>query len=42
MDQIILELTRDQVRLAPEYKPGEPLVVLGLGDVHPETPAPEH
>jgi hypothetical protein len=44
MDHIILELTRDQVRLAPEYKPGEPLVVLGLGDVqpHPETPAPEH
>jgi hypothetical protein len=44
MDHIILKLTRDQVRLAPEYKPGEPLVVLGLGDVqpHPETPAPEH
>jgi PRC-barrel domain len=44
MDHIILELTRDQVRLAPEYIPGEPLVVLGLGDVqpHPETPAPEH
>jgi hypothetical protein len=44
MDHIILELTRDQVRLAPEYKPGEPLVVLGLGDVHPnpEPPAPEH
>ena len=44
MDHIILELTRDQVRLAPEYKPGEPLVVLGLGDVqpNPETPAPEH
>jgi PRC-barrel domain protein len=44
MDHIILELTRDQVRLAPEYKPGEPLVVLGLGDVqpHPETSAPEH
>jgi len=44
MDHIILELTRDQVRLAPEYKPGEPLVVLGLGDVqpHPKTPAPEH
>ena len=44
MDHIILRLTRNQVRLAPEYKPGEPLVVLGLGDVqpHPETPAPEH
>jgi PRC-barrel domain len=44
MDHIILELTRDQVRLAPEYRPGEPLVVLGLGDAHPnpETPAPGH
>ena len=26
---IILELTRNQVRLAPEYKRGEPLVVIG-------------
>jgi PRC-barrel domain len=45
MDHVILELTRDQVRLAPEYKPGEPLVVLGVaGDVkpNPETPAPGH
>jgi PRC-barrel domain len=45
MDHIILEFTRDQVRLAPEYKPGEPLVVLGsASDVHPnpETPAAGH
>ena len=26
---IVLELTRNQVRLAPEYKRGEPLVVVG-------------
>ena len=26
---ITLELTRNQVRLAPEYKRGEPLVVVG-------------
>jgi PRC-barrel domain len=41
MDHIILELNRDQVRLAPEYKPGEPLVVLGSeGETqpNPETP----
>ena len=45
MDHINLELTRDQVRLAPEFKPGEPLVVLGsMEDVQPkpEPPAPEH
>ena len=28
---IILELTRNQVRLAPEYKRGEPIVVVGAG-----------
>jgi sporulation protein YlmC with PRC-barrel domain len=28
-DRIVLSLTRDQVRLAPEYKQGEPVVVLG-------------
>jgi hypothetical protein len=30
-DQITVELTRDQVRLAPEYKPGDPVVLLGAG-----------
>jgi hypothetical protein len=29
LDRITLDLTRNQVRLAPEYKPGEPIVVLG-------------
>lgn len=33
-DQITLDLTRDQVRLTPEYKTGQPIVVLG-----PETVA---
>jgi PRC-barrel domain len=28
---IILQLTRNQVRLAPEYKRGEPVVVVGAG-----------
>jgi sporulation protein YlmC with PRC-barrel domain len=28
-DRIVLSLTRDQVRVAPEYKQGEPIVVLG-------------
>jgi hypothetical protein len=43
IDHVILELTRDQVRLAPEYRPGEPLVVLGsAGAEQPasESPAP--
>jgi hypothetical protein len=35
-DRITLELTRNQVRVAPEYKPGEPVVVLGA----PEAGAP--
>lgn len=44
MDHINLELTRDQVRLAPEFIPGEPLVVLGSAEgaqPSPEPPAPE-
>jgi hypothetical protein len=50
IDHVILNLTRDQVRLAPEYRPGEPVVVLGaVEDVQPkpdrpaqtENPAPE-
>jgi hypothetical protein len=35
---ITLELTRNQVRVAPEYKRGEPLVV--IGPAGPERPAP--
>src|SRR5215813_15519426 len=32
---IVLELTRNQVRLAPEYKRGEPLVVVGTASGAP-------
>jgi predicted O-methyltransferase YrrM len=35
---ITLELTRNQVRVAPEFKRGEPLVV--LGPASPERPPP--
>jgi hypothetical protein len=39
---ITLELTRNQVRVAPEYKRGEPLVVLGpAGPERTATPAPD-
>jgi hypothetical protein len=50
IDHVILNLTRDQVRLAPEYRPGEPVVVLGAVEavqpkpdrpVQPENPTPE-
>jgi hypothetical protein len=37
---ITLELTRNQVRVAPEYKRGEPLVVLGPASRQPERTAP--
>lgn len=33
-DRAISSLTRDQIRVAPEYKPGEPVVVVG-----PESPS---
>jgi hypothetical protein len=46
LDHVILDLTRDQVRLAPEYRPGEPVVVLGsAGAVQPgpdNPPKPEN
>lgn len=29
LDRMILSLSRNEVQLAPEYKPGEPIVVLG-------------
>jgi hypothetical protein len=38
IDHVILELTRDQVRLAPEYRSGEPLVVLGSAGAEPPVP----
>jgi PRC-barrel domain len=40
VDHVILNLTRDQVRLAPEYRPGEPVVVLGAAS--PEQTKPEN
>jgi hypothetical protein len=40
LDHVILDLTRDKVRLAPEYRPGEPLVVLGSENT--DQPAQEH
>jgi PRC-barrel domain protein len=40
IDHVVLNLTPDQVRLAPEYRPGEPLVVLGAAE--PVQPKPDH
>ena len=34
-DRALLSLTRDQVRVAPEYKEGEPVVVLGSSSSAP-------
>lgn len=42
IDHVILNLTPDQVRLAPEYRSGEPLVVLGAATAvqpKPDIPA---
>jgi hypothetical protein len=38
---IILDLTRNQVRLAPEYKRGEPVVVVGAGSAERSMPPSE-
>jgi hypothetical protein len=38
-DRVAVELTRDQVRLAPEYKRGEPIVVLGTSSSYLRTPS---
>lgn len=37
---IVLALTRDQVRVAPEYKTGDPVVVLELSPSEPAAPKP--
>jgi hypothetical protein len=37
-DHVVLNLTRDQVRLAPEYRPGEPVVVLGAASPSAASP----
>jgi hypothetical protein len=39
-DRITLELTRDQVKAAPEYKDGRPLVVMGAADSLQPSPPP--
>jgi hypothetical protein len=36
-DRITLDLTRDQVKAAPEYKAGQPLVVLGTAESLPSS-----
>ena len=39
-DRITLDLTADQVKAAPEYKDGRPLVVVGAAEgLHPSLPA---
>ena len=37
-DRITLDLTREQVKAAPEYRDGAPLVVLGAADSVPAAP----
>jgi hypothetical protein len=41
-EPIALDLTRDQIKAAPEYKPGKPMIVLdasgAFGPLHPQTP----
>lgn len=41
LDPVTVELTRDQIRLAPEYLPGEPIVVLGAPAPRSETRSPQ-
>src|SRR5260221_3516800 len=38
MDKIVAELSQDQLRGAPAYKPGEPVVIVGRADVAPPPP----
>lgn len=38
LDRMTVDLTRDQVRLAPEYRPGAPIVVLGGQSSAPQGP----
>jgi hypothetical protein len=40
-DPIILDLTRDQVKAAPEYKDGRPLVLIGTAGSLQPYPASE-
>jgi hypothetical protein len=40
MNRVVAELSRDQLRVAPVYKPGEPVVVVGRADAMPAQAAP--
>jgi hypothetical protein len=40
MGMVTLALSRNQVRISPEYKPGEPIVVLGGGTTEAEKAPP--
>ena len=40
-DPIMLDLTRDQVKAAPEYKDGRPLVLIGTAEILQAYPASE-
>ncbi|HVZ03798.1 PRC-barrel domain-containing protein [Hyphomicrobium sp.] len=37
-DAIVVDMTRDQLRVTPEYRPGEPIVVVGVQ--HDQTSSP--
>jgi hypothetical protein len=39
MNRVVAELSRDQLRVAPVYKAGEPVVVVGRADAMPPPPA---
>ncbi|WP_218823731.1 PRC-barrel domain-containing protein, partial [Inquilinus limosus] len=41
MDTIVTDLTEAQLRGAPAYKPGEPVVVVGRADTAPAPAAPD-
>ena len=40
MNKLIVDLQRDQLRNAPAYKDGEPIVVIGAAAAPPAEPAP--
>jgi hypothetical protein len=38
-DSIVVDMTRDELRVTPEYRQGEPIVVVGAANDHPSGPA---
>ncbi len=40
MDKLIADLSRDQLRTAPAYKPGEPVVIIEGANAAPAAPTP--